>query len=857
MSFLRRWFDGAAAAPPTAEERLALAKAKVAREAAKARRRMAVERATRALWPLWTLVALFLGLALLGLPQRLGFAAHVALLAAFAVSAAALGWRAARVWRTPTAAEAAARLDAALPDRPVAALGDALTANAGDDAARRLWAAHQARMAERAAAARAPAADLRVSAEDRFALRHAALLALCAGLIAQVADGGARLADALAPASAAAALAVAPQGPTMEAWASPPAYTRMAPLYLTERDGEAFALPENTEIVVRVFDAGAEPALSGAAVGDAVFDEQGGGAWSATVRLRDAGEIEATAGRATLGAWRFDVIPDEPPTIAYTEGPSRARTGVLQFGYLATDDYGVVGARAEAALDDSADPPFPGLAPDSVIEAPSVELPLPLSRDARRVAETTTQDLTAHPWAGLPVTLEIVAVDGAGQEARDTTSLVLPERRFRDPLARALIEQRRHLAWSIDAAERVVDVLDAVTAHPEDAFEDARVYLMVRTARRRLGYALEDDRVPDEAASVIDLLWEAALRLEDGDLTSAERRLRDLQAELRDAIEQGAPDDEIAQLMQELRAALQEYLSQLAQQMQRDMETGEAPPPQDFDPDQMLTEQDLMDMLDQIEQALRSGMEEMARQMLQQLQQMLENLQTAQPGQQPGGGQGDQAMQQLQDMIGRQQGLADRSFDALRRGRQGNGGRGEGQQRGEGQPGDGGPGTGEPGLGDPGGLGGLAQEQEQLRRMLDDLRRGMPGSGALDRAEEQMGSARDALEQGDADGALQDQVDALDALREGAQELARQQQGQPGQAQQAGRDGRGGDTADADPFGRPRATDGPMDGDSVRVPDAWAMRRARELMDEIRRRAGDRTRPPIELEYLDRLMERF
>jgi hypothetical protein len=145
--------------------------------------------------------------------------------------------------------------------------------------------------------------------------------------------------------------------------------------------------------------------------------------------------------------------------------------------------------------------------------------------------------------------------------------------------------------------------------------------------------------------------------------------------------------------------------------------------------------------------------------------------------------------------------------------------------------------------------------------MLDGLRGQLPGPGsreALDRAERSMGRARDALEQGDANGALQNQVEALDALREGAQQLAQEsQQGQPGQGQQAGRDGRGGNVRDEDPFGRPRATDGPLDGDSVRVPDGSVMKRARELMDEIRRRAGERSRPELELDYLQRLLDRF
>jgi hypothetical protein len=178
---------------------------------------------------------------------------------------------------------------------------------------------------------------------------------------------------------------------------------------------------------------------------------------------------------------------------------------------------------------------------------------------------------------------------------------------------------------------------------------------------------------------------------------------------------------------------------------------------------------------------------------------------------------------------------------------------GDGQQPGQGPGGQ--PGGQMPSLGD------IARDQETLRQMLDDMRNGLQGGGgneALDNAEESMGAARDALNEGDAEGALQNQVDALDQLRQGARDLAQQmQQGQPGQGQQAGRDGRSGNVRDEEPFGRPRASDGPLEGDSVRVPDASIMKRARELLDEIRRRAGERSRPELELDYLQRLLDRF
>jgi hypothetical protein len=48
-----------------------------------------------------------------------------------------------------------------------------------------------------------------------------------------------------------------------------------------------------------------------------------------------------------------------------------------------------------------------------------------------------------------------------------------------------------------------------------------------------------------------------------------------------------------------------------------------------------------------------------------------------------------------------------------------------------------------------------------------------------------------------------------------------------------------------------------MEGADTQVPSAEDMMRARELLDEIRRRSGDRTRPELELDYLRRLLERF
>jgi hypothetical protein len=61
-----------------------------------------------------------------------------------------------------------------------------------------------------------------------------------------------------------------------------------------------------------------------------------------------------------------------------------------------------------------------------------------------------------------------------------------------------------------------------------------------------------------------------------------------------------------------------------------------------------------------------------------------------------------------------------------------------------------------------------------------------------------------------------------------------------------------------DPLGRPLpGTFGSPQTTGVKVPDESDLQRAREILDELRSRAGDRMRPPPELEYLERLLRRF
>jgi uncharacterized protein (TIGR02302 family) len=276
-------------------------------------------------------------------------------------------------------------------------------------------------------------------------------------------------------------------------------------------------------------------------------------------------------------------------------------------------------------------------------------------------------------------------------------------------------------------------------------------------------------------------------------------------------------------------------------------------------------------MIDRLENLARSGSRDGARQLLDQLQAMLENLQMARPGD-TGDDDGDdmaQALDDLGNLIGKQQQLRDRTFrqgqDQHQRGQRGQQQGRQGQQGQQGQQ-----------DGDQNGFGDLQQNQqalrEQLNKLMQQLREhglGQPSddgqqSGDLDqlgRAGDAMGDAAGSLGQGNADSAVDSQAQALEALRKGAQNLAQSMQQQQGMGQGLGQ-GRPGGTreradSNTDPLGRPRHGHELGDDSSVKVPGEIDVQRARRILEELRRRYADPLRPQIELDYIERLLKDF
>ena len=159
---------------------------------------------------------------------------------------------------------------------------------------------------------------------------------------------------------------------------------------------------------------------------------------------------------------------------------------------------------------------------------------------------------------------------------------------------------------------------------------------------------------------VVASLWALAVSIEDGNITDVDKALRAAQDALKDALERGASDEEIKKLTENLRAALDKYLQQLAEQMRNNPQQLARPLDRNS---RVMRPQDLDNMIERMERLSRSGDKDAAKQLLEQLQQMLENLQMAQPGQGQGeNGDMQQSLNELGDMIRKQQQLRDKTY---------------------------------------------------------------------------------------------------------------------------------------------------------------------------------------------------
>lgn len=862
--------------------------------AARTRALLLFERSWRLLAPPLILIGLFICLSWTGFWLEIPHWARALGVGVFGIGLV-LGLAPLRKLRFPSRREALERIDrvSKLKERPAAVLDDRL-GNAGEDpATAALWSLHRQRAAKAVALLRTGLPSPRVVDVDRYALRAAVLVGLIATAFVAGPEKYARIAAAFDW-----RLSGLPSaGQRIDAWVDPPAYTGRAPIVLSKQmEAQKIAAPIGSTIIIRsssgAVDYQAAGALTEAPIEPAKDKQTDGanGPAPAAAKAQNPGEKrlvlngDASLTIASIGAFQFAAIADNPPVIALTDPPKANARGSLTLKYLITDDYGAINAEASFA-----NPIAPGGKPGkrSLVDPPKAPLQLPPAGDEAGEAETTI-DLSEHPWAGAKVEMTLIARDEGGNEGKsDPVTITLPQKPFTKPLARALVEQRRNLVLAPDDKGRVSTALDALMIEPDAFGVSAGVYLGLRVASERLAAASKDS----DLVEVADYLWQMALRIENGDLSEAERDLRAAQQQLREALQRNAPPDEIKKLTENLREAMDKFLREFAEQQQKDMDRAD----QDADDKQSsgkaISQKQLQAMLDKMQDLARNGDNAEAQKMLDQMQNILENLKQARRrNADPKSRELSRAIDQLDQMSKQQQDLRDDTYqsgEAAKRQqrRQRNPLEDQDEQQGLGQPQDNGDndqeseGDSQAGKAPPPGQSQaeLQNRQNDLQRRLEELQKRLNKAGqgdtGLSEAQKAMRDAQKALGEGahGNDPAVEAQGRAVDGLREGAQKLAQalrnqgegEGEGQPGEGEgqgegegegQQGQFGQNGTDPLGRPTGRERAFNPSAKYDPLGVP---AAERAQRVLEELRRRLSEPSRPREETDYLERLLRRY
>src|SRR4030095_13551975 len=192
---------------------------------------MVLEQIGRALAPPAAVIAGFVILSLFDLFAILPLWLHWGLLALFGAALVAAFWYGFKGWQTPVRDDALHRLEAAsgLNHRPLTHLTDRQASNLVDPWATVLWAHHQKRLLAGLDQLNLAAPKSEMARRDPIALRGLGILLLALGVGIAWEQSGSRLMASVSP---------QPRGVvdlaaiTVEAWITPPDYTRLAPIAL-------------------------------------------------------------------------------------------------------------------------------------------------------------------------------------------------------------------------------------------------------------------------------------------------------------------------------------------------------------------------------------------------------------------------------------------------------------------------------------------------------------------------------------------------------------------------------------------------------------------------------------------------
>lgn len=847
---------------------------------------MLFERLWIKLWAPFIVISLFLILTLFHIWPLLSPLMHRLGLALFAMAFIGSFYPLFSL-RFPKESQALKRLDknSTLPHQPAQAFKDKLEPNLKAQSNKQteaIWLQFKNRLVEKIKLLKVRPPQPETYKQDPYALRMVLMLIVACGLFFQGGNVKSLIANAvtLPPMINTSNLRV-------DAWVTPPSYTGKAPILIADGGKSAkaesvasstnpndkkkgFTVPQNSTLTIRINGSEAKhveiESLNSLLKSEKPETKKTSQSLNSEqtdnknktkefhIKLTENGPVKLTIDTIPLKDWRFEITPDNPPIIGLVELPVPAESRALKLKYRVADDYGVLEAKAHlkeifkkeksaTTLNNKEERPLGSPA----------EFPLNLKEQGTKSSEGTTyKDLTDHPWAGLPITLYLSAKDeGENTSNSPEINITLPEYEFTKPIAKSIIRLRKQLIMAPSESPLLSQKLNTILYNKKPFEKDLTLYLGLKVTATRL----EAAATRKEKEDLSKLLYKLARHAEDGDLSAAERELRAAQEELRKALQENSSNKDIQKSIEKLRKALQKYMQALSKQQKKQQAQNNRANQRNMD------SKDFEQMLKTIEELSKSGAKDLARQMLSQLQNMLENLQTGKNQNQQEQNRAAKNIEELGKILQQQQRLMDKTFEQNRKQNSQNADRKQSRQqnRQQGQ-------QNQQHNGQPSGAHKLDQEQQALRKQLQELMKklknskqgkGQPGKGnkgqngsPLENADRAMQRAEELLKGKELGNALSQEGQALDQLRKGMEQMAEEMQGMSGKggSQKAG---------GKDPLGRPQSSKGMDTSESTKVPDKIDTQRAREILRNLQEKLSDPNRPAPEIDYIERLIKRF
>lgn len=828
-----------------------------------------IDHLLRAFWVLLCLMLTLVALALFGLHDILpGASFQILTVLAFAIGV----WLGIKHFTLPGRLEIENRLYQAnhLPVNPYTALKDHPAAHLTDEQ-QTLWESGQL-YARRLKGKLHPALPApKLGQKDRYHLRYIVLLLVILGWFYQGSGHGTKLAQAFIPEPPAFMTA---RAEINEIWITPPEHTGLAPLYFDRSAPETIIVPEDSTLTARLGRAWFTPMLVSTNAKLSFTAGESGG-YTVEYPIADNDEtLKIKSGPRTRMKFSIRVDQDTAPIVSIADGPTLTEDNRISLRYAARDDYGLDTVEIQ-------------IRPDRMI-ARRLGNPDPWTKTNRLggnkfIDQTARLDLTDHALAGLPVEISLVATDSKGQTTTtDPISLVLPSIEFSHPVARKLANIRQELLWSadVDSARLFANMINRILNHPESFKHDTTVFLGLSSAMHRLQFIEHVDA--KSLAGLRDLLWQLALRIEGGSTRVAAEDLQNALNEMAQALENpNLSEEEFAELQEQLEQAMAEYfqslMSELAAQMQENGEDMSLP---EELKDQVEDQMDTGSFMDELMDALQNGSREEVADALREMERMVEQMKNTEVKPMTEGMRKTlESLARIKDIIRDQEELLDQTRTITPEADQ------KTQDYGETLP----PDTnsifdGEqsymppaPSFTDrdemppaetpsePVETGPLADTQQSIREELRDIHKELEettGKKAdfINRADQAMKNARDALVNNAPGTSIPEQERALRELKNGQDQAMKQMASGIGRIISLGLPSMGRrptGEGDTDPLGRRPGNGRQTSTDDVDIPEEEKRRRIREIRDRILEKSDGFEKDPLSDEYFDNLLERF